>query len=234
MSYMIDDVRKTVLTALNKENRGYLTPEQFNLYAKQAQMNIFNLYFSEHSRLVAMKNARRLSSEYGDMLRSLKEKIESFVRSVDISHTNGVYVIPDDLYQATMLKYYGRKAEKISHARNLLLGQSNLTVPNTLWPTYTESDGVYVMNPHSNTDDLTLVYIKTPADPVWTYSSISGSEEPIFNPSASDYQDFELPAEDAPKLVLEILKLAGVTIRDSEVVQAAAGLDTTQYQKENS
>jgi hypothetical protein len=231
---MIDDVRKTVLTALNKENRGYLTPEQFNLYAKQAQMNIFNLYFSEHARLVSMKNARRLSSEYGDMLKSLSEKIEVFVKSDEISHTNQEYLIPSDLYQATMLKYYGKKAEKISHARNLLLGQSNLTAPNTLWPTYTESNCAYKMNPHSDTDNLTLVYIKTPADPVWTYSSISGSEEPIFNPSASDYQDFELPAEDAPMLVLEILKLAGLTIREPQVVSTATSMDNAQYQKENS
>jgi hypothetical protein len=235
MAYMIDDVRKTVLTALNKENRGYLTPEQFNLYAKQAQMNIFNLYFSEYSRLVAMKNARRLSAEYGDMLSSLQEKIDGFVTSKAVSISGGSYPIPSNLYQAINLQYFNAVAEKVSNARALLLGASNMTPPSTLYPTYTEASGVYKLNPVSLTENLIVNYIRIPEDPVWTYQSISGSEEPIFNPSASlGYQDFELPAEDAPKLVLEILKLAGVTIRDAEVVQAATGLDTTQYQKENS
>lgn len=231
---MIDDVRKTVLTALNKENRGYLTPEQFNLYAKQAQMNIFNLYFTEHSRLVAMKNARRLSAEYGDMLNSLREKIEGFVTSSSIAASGSEYPIPTDLYQVVNVQYFNSIAEKVSNAKALLLGNSNMTVPSTLYPTYTESNGSYKLNPFSLTENLVVNYIRVPKDPAWTYSSISGSEEPIFNPSALDYQDFELPAEDAPKLVLEILKLAGVTIRDAEVVQAANGLDTTQYQKENS
>lgn len=90
------------------------------------------------------------------------------------------------------------------------------------------------MNPSSITEDLVVNYIRVPEDPVWTWQNISASEDPIFNPNLRGYQDFEVPAEDAPKLVLEILKLAGVTIRDAEVVQAATGLDNTQYQKENS
>jgi len=234
MVHMIDDVRKTVLTALNKENRGYLTPEQFNLYAKQAQMNVFNLYFSEYNKLVAMKNARRLSSEHGDTLSALQEKIDSFVTSDDISIDGSSYPIPSDMYQAINLQYDGKIAEKVSLSRALLLGSSNMTSPNSLYPTYTESDGVYKMNPTNVTVDVIVNYIRVPKDPVWTYQNISASEDPIFNPNITGYQDFEVPAEDAPKLVLEILKLAGVTIRDAEVVQGATSLDTNQYQKENS
>lgn len=234
MAYMIDDVRKTVLTALNKENRGYLTPEQFNLYAKHAQMNVFNLYFSEYNKLVAMKNARRLSSEHGDTLSALQEKIDSFVTSSTVTISGDSYPIPSNMYQAINLQYFNVIAEKVSSTKALLLGSSNMTSPNTLYPTYTESNGVYKMNPSDATEDLVVNYIRVPNDPVWTYQNISGSEDPIFNPNLTGYQDFEVPAEDAPKLVLEILKLAGVTIRDAEVVQAATGLDTTQYQKENS
>jgi hypothetical protein len=231
---MIDDVRKTVLTALNKENRGNLTPEQFNLYAKQAQMNIFNLYFTEHSRLVAMKNARRLSSEYGDMLNSLREKIETFISSSSIPASGSEYPIPTDLYQVVNVQYFGRIAEKVSSTRALLLGSSNMTLPSALYPIYTENNGSYKLNPFSLTEELVINYIRVPKDPKWTWLDLQ-TEEPVFNPSASlGFQDFELPAEDAPKLVLEILKLAGVTIRDAEAVQAANGLDTTQYQKENS
>jgi molybdopterin converting factor small subunit len=234
MVHMIDDVRKTVLTALNKENRGYLTPEQFNLYAKQAQMNIFNLYFSEYNKLVAMKNARRLSSEHGDTLSALQEKIDSFVTSSTVSISGNTYPIPSNMYQAINLQYFGKIAEKVSLSKSILLGLSNMTTPSELYPTYTESNGVYKMNPSDATEDLVVSYIKVPEDPVWTYQNISASEDPIFNPNLTGYQDFEIPAEEFPKLVLEILKLAGVTIRDAEVIQAATGLDTTQYQKENS
>ena len=42
---MIDSVRNTVLAILNKNNYGYITPADFNLYAKQAQRDIFEEYF---------------------------------------------------------------------------------------------------------------------------------------------------------------------------------------------
>ena len=45
--------------------------------------------------------------------------------------------------------------------------------------------------------------------------------DPIFNQSAVDFQDFELPESDFTNLVLKILQYSGVTIRESEIVQAA-------------
>jgi hypothetical protein len=43
--------------------------------------------------------------------------------------------------------------------------------------------------------------------------------EPIFNQSQPDYQDFELPIEDEPRLVAKILQYAGISIREAEVFQ---------------
>ena len=37
----IDNVYKTVLNILNKENRGYIVPREFNTLANQAQNEIF-------------------------------------------------------------------------------------------------------------------------------------------------------------------------------------------------
>ena len=37
----IDTVHQRVLALANKENRGYITPLEFNLMANQAQMAIF-------------------------------------------------------------------------------------------------------------------------------------------------------------------------------------------------
>jgi len=41
----IDKVYQKVLAIANKEQRGYITPQEFNLFADQAQMNIFEQYF---------------------------------------------------------------------------------------------------------------------------------------------------------------------------------------------
>ena len=37
----VDRVYQRVLILANKEQRGYITPQEFNLFANQAQMDIF-------------------------------------------------------------------------------------------------------------------------------------------------------------------------------------------------
>ena len=51
MAISIDTVYQRVLAIANKEQRGYVTPQEFNLMANQAQMSIFESYFYD-------KNAR--------------------------------------------------------------------------------------------------------------------------------------------------------------------------------
>ena len=45
MAVSIDTVYQRVLTLANKEQRGYITPQEFNLLANHAQMEIFDQYF---------------------------------------------------------------------------------------------------------------------------------------------------------------------------------------------
>ena len=40
----VDTVYQTVQALANKEQRGYLTPQEFNLFAIQAQKDIFEQY----------------------------------------------------------------------------------------------------------------------------------------------------------------------------------------------
>ena len=45
MAISIDTVYQRVLALANKEQRGYITPQEFNLLANQAQVEIFEQYF---------------------------------------------------------------------------------------------------------------------------------------------------------------------------------------------
>ena len=45
MSVDVNTVYSRVLAIMNKEQRGYVTPQEFNIYANQAQMDIFEQYF---------------------------------------------------------------------------------------------------------------------------------------------------------------------------------------------
>ena len=41
----VDTVYQKVLAFANKEQRGYITPQEFNILANQAQLEIFEQYF---------------------------------------------------------------------------------------------------------------------------------------------------------------------------------------------
>ena len=43
----VDEVYKTVLLILNKEQRGYMTPDEFNKIGAQVQNEIFENYFND-------------------------------------------------------------------------------------------------------------------------------------------------------------------------------------------
>ena len=72
MAVSVDTVYQRVLAILNKEQRGYVTPQEFNLFANQAQLDIFEQYFydiNQYGRVPGNDTA------FSDMLNILNEKI---------------------------------------------------------------------------------------------------------------------------------------------------------------
>ena len=71
MSVNIDTVYQRVLNIANKEQRGYITPQEFNLFADHAQMDIFEQYFYDLNQFGRGKGS---SDELADMTDILQEK----------------------------------------------------------------------------------------------------------------------------------------------------------------
>lgn len=228
---MINNVRNTVLTILNKENRGYLTPEQFNSYARYAQQNIFNLYFAEYAKMVSLKNARRLGSDYADRVRELQADIERFTTVATISKSGNIYPKPLDMFKPISLRYNGNVVDEVSIGKEPYLDAGNLNGPSATYPVFVDKNNSFTLKPSTLSDSLELVYTRNPSEPKWTYEMVA--DNPIFNPSAVDYQDFELGPDAEVALVLEICKLAGLTVREPEITQASIGMDNINTQKDN-
>ena len=83
----IDTVYQRVLVLANKEQRGYITPLEFNLYANQTQMDIFEQYFYDINQFGRVPGN---STEYSDMLDYLEEKISAFETQKDVDINVGV------------------------------------------------------------------------------------------------------------------------------------------------
>jgi len=52
MAINVNTVYQTVLLILNKEQRGYITPDEFNKTATQVQLDIFEQYFDNLNQQV--------------------------------------------------------------------------------------------------------------------------------------------------------------------------------------
>ena len=226
---MIDSVRQTVLSILNKNNYGYISPSDFNLYAKQAQLEIFDGYFKELNQVINAENSRMSGTEYADLNKSVREAIDVFSRTDTLTqNAANVFFAPsltttgDDYYLLNKVLAGGIEAEPVSHSKITMLNASLLTAPSTQFPAYTlQGDSITVFPATFNQPgDVTCQYIRYPFDPKWTYVSLVGGE-PVFDQSQPDYQDFELPIEDEPRLVYRILQMAGMSIREGDVYQFA-------------
>ena len=82
---MINAVRNTVLAILNKNNYGYISPSDFNLFAKQAQLDIFDEYFIAYNNQINKENGRVSGSGYADIKKGYEEVIDTFSITASLS-----------------------------------------------------------------------------------------------------------------------------------------------------
>jgi hypothetical protein len=75
MAISVDQVYRTVLLIMNKEQRGYLTPDDFNKIGTQVQLEMFNEYFEE---LNQQTRVPQNENEYADRIKNIEEKLAPF------------------------------------------------------------------------------------------------------------------------------------------------------------
>ena len=244
---MIQQIYEAVLAVLNKNNYGYLTPTEFNLYAQQAQLDLFEDVFYQYNYQVNKENARAQGTGYADIKKGLVEVIDMFsVTAALTTLANNQYTLPSvvttgsDFYfinkiiafKADGVTFTG-EAERVSQSKILLLNNSLYTAPTTEYPAYTTEGSVLTVFPNTIVaqGQVKAQYIRYPETPVWTYVSLGAAQTPQFSITPS-YQDFELPLDYFQDLVNKILQYAGMEIREPEVVQFALGQDAIENQDE--
>ena len=79
MAINVNEVYKTVLLILNKEQRGYITPDEFNKIGTQVQLELFEKYFEDlNQQLRAPLQVAQLDDDYANRVKSIEEKIQIF------------------------------------------------------------------------------------------------------------------------------------------------------------
>lgn len=226
---MIDSVRNSVLFILNKDNRGFITPSEFDYFAKQSQLEIFEGMFDDYSRAVGYQNSRKRALGYGDVVSKISNDIDVFAKKETLAYSAGEFTLPSDLYKLLNLTYAFKPIQEVPAIKFDMLVSSNLTAPTVTHPIYMRQGNKVIVNPASIINTVACNYVRPPVDPHWGYVTIAG--DPVYNEDSST--DFELTKAYEPELVIRICRYAGLSIREADVVQAAAAMETEDFQKEN-
>jgi len=176
MAINVNTVYKTVLSILNKEQRGFLTPDEFNKIAKQVQYQLLDLAFYEYNKMLNLDTFGRTNAGYADLPKKTKERIEAFYKTEIKTLTSGNLVLPNDIYKLIDLNIANKtiSLEEIDKSELSYMLSSPLTKPTSDFPIYykttTSNGGTTIVVEPNTSDDISIDYIKTPTDPRFGYS----------------------------------------------------------------
>ena len=234
MAISVDTVYKTVLSILNKESRGFLTPDEFERIGSQVQLDILDQNFHDYNKAVVKASAGRAVEDYGNIPEKIQHKIDPFFKQDDITLTNGIGTLPTDVYKTINISITNKtiQLEKVNKSKLSYLLSSPLTKPTTSFPVYYQRATDIIVEPALSDGSWTLgnlliEYIKIPAEVNWnhTVNPVTGAL------TANDpMTDFTLHESDRVQLVIGILKYAGLVIEDTAVIQAASAEENKQIQ----
>jgi len=235
MAVSVDKVYKTVLFILNKEQRGYVTPAEFNSIAEQVQFQIFESYFPNGNQQFRKNQTNSQNdTEFFNMFKDIEYKLYPFEQDSnftynanrDIFSTNAnVYKIGEVVSNYTDVNpIINSITQLVSKAEFNKISRSKLTAPtkkNPLFFTGNAGSGDLTLKVTPTPNSITVNTIITPTPPKWGFT-VGGLGQFVFNPSTSVSTDFELDISEQSLLILEILKYFGIVINDPTIIQAAS------------
>lgn len=237
-------VYSTLKDLANKDERGFVTPSTFNAFAALAQQNVFNSLFSKNS-LSATTKSRGIDGHRDLALsKQLREDLSVFSKEATISQVDGVFKKPVDLARIVSLKTFGTfiMGQTTSTPIDLIYDElkaeyilrSTLSRPTESAPIAVVSSDITVYP--TSVKKVKLKYYKQPEGlspitgartaltPRFGFTVVDNKE--VFNASTS--VDFELPEHYTPQLIMELAKMIGINIKDTDMFTYATSEQSKQ------
>ena len=220
MAISVDTVYQRVLALANKEQRGYITPQEFNLLAGKAQNDIFEMYFHDYKTALLSPGG---SAKVSDDIATLEQKIDMHRKKAQV--VAGGNVLNSEIHYLESVYHdhttLGRVIIKEINVREFHQIKSNPKLaPMESRPVLYRSAGDSVtisILPTTNLGTVKHDYIKRPADPKWGYVVVG--DKALYD--SGNTTPLELHASEESTLTNKILELAGIVINKpglSEVI----------------
>tara|TARA_R110000772_G_scaffold737_1_gene2468 strand:- start:465 stop:1613 length:1149 start_codon:yes stop_codon:yes gene_type:complete len=192
MAINVNTVYTTVLSILNKEQRGYLTPDEFNKVATQAQLNIFENYFEDLNQQLRIPQT---NFDYSNRRVNLDDNLSTFKCLGTCNYTSDYFALPlHDLFSNLPITYneddslgqlpfyrigtitYEPSTSKPVEIQRLErnsfynLNRSDLTAPSENYPVYLYENGQIRIFPTTIQTNVKTSFIRKPQNILWGYT----------------------------------------------------------------
>ena len=233
----VNTVYTTVLYILNKEQRGYIPPAEFNSLATQVQKEIFDSYFPDGNQLNrANQQNIQNDTEFFNMYKDNAYKVSLFENDVAFSYdavnevwlssaTRPLYRIGEIISTYNANPNLESITDLVSKKDFTQTTKSKLTTPTTQYPlcyltNIANVSGNYVIalkiSPLPNSVNANCVV--APTAPNWAFTTGTLGQ---YLYDLNNSINFQLDISEQTNLIIGILKYAGVIIRDPEIIQTA-------------
>ena len=240
MAVSVDTVYQKVLALANKEQRGYITPQEYNLLANQAQLLIFEQYFYDISQeMSGITNGN--DTEYSDKINILNEKIAPFqTKSNPLNYDpfNDRYTLPSPHHKIGTVSYhppnfpYAVEVEEVRENELLYINSSPIARPTLNRPVYVQINdekikvfpnmATLIPNPPGGTAHISTTYIVKPYQVIWGYTVVNS--QALYDATTST--DYELHPSEESELIYKVLELAGIILNKPGLVQVVSSEET--------
>ena len=220
MAINVDAVYKTVLLILNQQQRGYMTPDEFNKVGTQVQLNIFERYADDLNQQYRMPQN---DTNYANRVKNIEDNLQFFQKTGATTYVGPHFTLtPTDIYRLGSVIFNGTELTQYSQrseVTQLLL--SPLTKPTNDFPVYLYEQDLLYLYPTTIQAGVTISYLKKPADIKWTYS-VGAFGQFQYDENGAGAQGFELNVSEQTNVITRILAYAGVIINDPTIIQVAS------------
>lgn len=228
----VKHIYRVVRDLVNKDARGFITPAIFNDFAKSAQITVFNRILAGLGPAAGatkggMDPGRNLSKR-----KSMLEDLSLFSEKSTVPVSDGVAQRPSDMYKLISITTRGllsgfrsrdKQVEIVYDEEKIdRILRSTLSAPSDSFPVALVSDTIEVFP--ENIRNINIRYYRLPKGK----TTAAGAASPAPSVEITDYDgvevftsncsDFELPAEYTTEIVMEIARMVGVNLKETEVV----------------
>jgi hypothetical protein len=240
MAVNINTVYTTVLYILNKEQRGYIPPAEFNSLATQVQIEIFESYFPDGNQFnrPTQQNIAN-NTEFFNMFKDNAYKLYPFEETVSFvynstndgwassSSTRPLYRIGEIISTFTnsgsnvesMVDLLSKKEYSITQKSKLTSSSQNYPIAHlTNLVTTTITDPIPFLKISPKPNSVLVNCILLPSTPEFAFTTGQFGE---YIYSSTNSTNFQLDISEQTNIITNILKYAGVIINDPTIIQTA-------------